>query len=193
MKLDRRRGVSVLVATLLLIAISVSAAVIVYVFLGGIAANLTQNGGEQVNERLGLQSYTFAISPGTCGCAMQIIEIFLLNNGPATTTISAVYVNGVLITWGGATLPTSATPKTLTANSWFGATAQSTLGGTSTPSFYFNGTPTPANQEQYTPTSTGQVVIALSTAGTYGSGYTVKVVSTTGATNVYSVIAGEEG
>ena len=47
MKFQRKRGVSVLVDTLLLIAISVSAAIIVYVFVDRIAIALTQNGGRR--------------------------------------------------------------------------------------------------------------------------------------------------
>jgi hypothetical protein len=45
MRFPRRRGVSAAVAILFLIAISVSAAAIVHVFIGGLAGNLTLNGG----------------------------------------------------------------------------------------------------------------------------------------------------
>jgi hypothetical protein len=194
MKFQRKRGVSVIVATLLLVAISVAAAVIVYVFVGGLAGNLTQNGGQPVTERLIIQSFNFAISPGTCGCSMQLIEIFLLNPGPATTIINAVYYDGVLVTWGGVSLPLVGTPKTFAANSWFGTTSQSTLGGSTGPaSYYFNASPAPGNQEQYSPTNTGQVVIGLASAASYGSGHTVKVVSTTGAAFVFTVVAGISG
>src|SRR5271167_4702998 len=95
---DRKRGVSAIVATLILIAISVAAAVIVYVFIGGLAGNLTQNGGQPVTEKLTIQSFNFQISPGTCGCGQQVLEIFLLNPGPALTKISTVYFDGVLLT-----------------------------------------------------------------------------------------------
>src|SRR5271156_3645876 len=98
MKFSRKRGVSVLIATLLLIAISVSAAIILYVFVGGLAGNLTRNGGQSVTEHLGIQSFNFQISPGSCGCAQQVLEIFLLNPGPAATTISGVYFDGALLT-----------------------------------------------------------------------------------------------
>lgn len=41
MNFQRRRGVSVIIATLLLIAIAVAAGIIVYVFVNGLAGNLT--------------------------------------------------------------------------------------------------------------------------------------------------------
>ncbi len=192
MKFQKRRGVSVIVATLLLIAISVSAAIVVYVFVGGLAGQLTQNGGGQVKEQLSLQSYTFAINPGTCGCADSLLEIFLINNGPATTTISALYVNGALVTKL-TSIPISTSTQALSGcPCWIGMTAQSTLGGTSS-AFYFNNTPSPSTQYTYSPTNTGQVVVGLSSAATYGAGYTIKIISSTGATNVFSAIAGETG
>src|ERR1039457_6105536 len=98
MRFQRKRGVSVIVATLLLIAISVAAAIIVYVFVGGLAGNLTQNGGQPVTEKLTIQSYNFALSPGACACSQQVLQIFLLNPGPALTKISSVYFDGVLLT-----------------------------------------------------------------------------------------------
>jgi len=194
MNFRRKTAVSVIVATLILIAISVAAAVMVYVFVGGLAGNFTQNGGQSVTEKLTIQSYTFAANPGTCGCNMQLIEIFLLNPGPSTTIISNVYYDGNLIAWGGSALPNSGSPKNFAANSWFGTTSQSTLGGTSTgPAYYFNASPAPASQLSYSATNAGEVVIGLAAAATYGSGHSIKVVSTTGAANVFTVVAGISG
>jgi len=102
MKFQRQRGISPIIATLLLIAIAVAASIIVYVFVNGLAGGLTQGGGQQTTERLQMQSYNFAISPGsggiTCGCSGQILELFLLNSGASSTTISSVYYDGVLQT-----------------------------------------------------------------------------------------------
>src|SRR5271168_3610744 len=104
MKFSRRRAVSPIIATLLLIAIAVAAAIIVYVFVNSLAGGLTQGGGQQTTERLQMQSYNFQLSPpapnsGTaCGCAGQILQLFLLNSGSSSTTISAVYYDGVLMT-----------------------------------------------------------------------------------------------
>jgi hypothetical protein len=199
MKFRRSRGVSVIVATLVLIAISVSAAVIVYVFVGGLAGNLTQNGGQPVTEHLSIQSFNFQISPGTCGCSEQILEIFLLNQGPATTKISAVYYDGNLVTAGPGmngigTFPIAAGSQfTISTNSytWFAATSASTLTSTTAGTIFFGNSP--AVMQTYTPTQVGQVVICLAAAASYGGGHTVKVVSSTGAQNVFTVEAGISG
>jgi hypothetical protein len=183
----RSRGVSVIVATLLLIAISVSAAIIVYVFVGGLAGNLTRNGGQSVTEKLLVSSYNFQISPGSCGCAQQVLEIYLLNPGPATTIISAVYFDGALLTL---TAPsTSNTP--LVNNAYYVVPSTTILASTSAGDVYFS--PVGTQQSTYTVTSVGQLVITFTAAVAYGSGHTVKVVSSTGAQNAFTVEAGISG
>ncbi len=175
------------VATLLLIAISVAAGVIVYVFIGGLAGNLTQNGGQPVTEKLIIQSYTFAISPGTCGCSQQIVEIFLLNPGPALTKISAVYFDGTLMT-------ISANPPTVDAallnNEAYLVPSTTTLASGTAGDIHFS---TNLGKSSYAVTDVGQIVITFTSPVTYGSGHTVKVVSSTGATNVYTVVSGISG
>jgi len=189
MKFQRKKGVSVIVATLLLIAITVSAAIIVYVFVGGLAGNLTRSGGQPVTEHLNIQSYNFQINPGTtnqCGCADQVLEIFLLNPGPATTIISSVYFDGVLLTL---TTPPVANTA-LVNNAYYLLPSATTITSTVAGDIYFS-----ANTQlnTYTVTSVGQVVITFTAAQTYGSGHTVKVVSSTGAQNVFTVEAGISG
>jgi flagellin-like protein len=186
MKFQRKRGVSVIIATLILIAITVSAAIILYVFVGGLAGNLTRNGGQPVTEHLNIQSFNFQISPGSCGCSQEVLEIFLLNPGPATTIISAVYFDGALLT-----LTAPPTANTALVNNAFYVVPSSTiLESTAAGDIYFS-----ANTQfsTYTVTSVGQLVITFTTAATYGSGHTVKVVSTTGAQNVFTVEAGISG
>src|SRR5438445_227478 len=60
MKFQTRRGISPIIATLLLIAIAVAASIVVYVFVTGLAGNLTTGGGQQTTERLQMQSYNFS-------------------------------------------------------------------------------------------------------------------------------------
>jgi len=203
MKFQRRRGVSVIVATLLLIAMSVSAAVIVYVFVSGLAGGLTRNAGQSVNEKLTMQSYNFALNPGAaglCACSGQILEIFLANSGSSSSTISAVYFDG--------------NPYTV-STPFYAVTAMSTLGSgvftapstttvldqtaapcTTNPgaagSICFSAITT---QLPYAAGAVGQIVLTFTTAlaPTTGSSHTVKVVSITGATFVFTVIAGTAG
>jgi hypothetical protein len=198
MKFQRRRGVSVIIATLLLIAISVSAAIIVYVFIGGLAGNLTQNGGQPVTEKLTIQSYNFALSPGACACAQQVLEIFLLNPGPALTKVSSVYFDGVLLTvstpFEGATALSGlndnayTAPSTTTLGDFTNGTCTATAGPAGDICFTNTGT-----NITYAVTTVGQIVITFSSAVTYGSGHTVKVVSSTGAVNVFTVVSGISG
>jgi hypothetical protein len=186
MKFEKRTGVSVVVATLLLIAISVTAGVVVYVFIGGLAGNLTRNGGQPVTEKLLISSYNFQITPGSCGCAQQVLEIYLLNPGPATTIVGAVYFDGALLTL--TAPPTSNTP--LVNNAYYVVPSTTTLASTAAGDIYFSAN---TQQSTYTVTSAGQLVITFTAAVSYGSGHTVKVVSSTGAQSVFTVEAGISG
>jgi len=177
----------VLIATLLLIAISVTAAILVYVFIGGIAGNLTVNGGQPVTEKLIIQSYNFQISPGSCGCAQEILEIFLLDPGPAATKISAVYFDGTLLTLN-LSPPTANTA--LANDNFYPLPSATILESTAAGDIYFSSA---AEFTSYSVTSVGQIVITFTSAVAYGTGHTVKVVSTTGAQNVFTVEAGISG
>jgi len=188
MKFQRKRGVSVIIATLLLIAISVSAAIIVYVFVGGLAGGLMRGGGGQsVNEKLNIQSFNFQISPGSCGCAQQVLEIFLLDPGPGATTISSVYFDGALLTVEGS-VPTSNLP--MVNDAVYLLPSATTLASTASQNIYFSAA---TAQSAYSVTGVGQVVITFTTPVASAGGHTVKVVSTTGAQNVFTVVSGTSG
>ena len=189
MKFQKRRGVSVIVATLLLIAISVVAAILVYVFVGGLAGNLTQNGGQPVTEKLTIQSYTFGVNPGSCGCSQQILEIFLLNPGPALTKVSAVYYDGTLLTLN-LNPPTVDTLLSTENNNYFPIPSATTMSSGAAGKMSFSSA---AEFNSYLVTNVGQIVITFNSAVTYGTGHTIKVVSTTGATNVFTVVSGISG
>jgi len=186
-RFSRQRGISVIVATLLLVAISVSAAVVLYVFASGLAGSLTQNGGQPVTEKLTIQSYTFAVNPGSCACSQQVIEIFLLNPGPAATTISSVYYDGALLA---VTVPPIA-DTSLTNDVAYLVPSTSTLASAALGKIHF--APSGTQKTTYSVTDVGQVVITFTSVISYGTGHTVKVVSTTGSTNVYTVVSGISG
>jgi hypothetical protein len=199
MKFQRRSGVSVIIATLLLIAIAVAAGILLYVFVNGLAGGLTTGGGQQTTERLQIQSYNFALTPQTCACAGQILQIFMLNTGSSSTTISAVYYDGTLLTV--TTIPDTATHlisgintnaytalSSTLVNDFTSAACTATNGAGSSLCF----TAVTA-KTTYAVGDVGQLVIPLSPASVAGTGHTVKVVSTTGATNVFSVTASRSG
>ena len=187
MRLERRRGVSAIVASLLLIAITVSAAIVVYVFVGGLAGNLTQNQGQSVTEKLLMQSYNFQISPGSCGCSQQVLEIFLMNPGPAPTRVSAVYFDGAQLTLN--TVPPLANAA-ISNDNWYPLPSTTTLQSTAAGDVYFSSA---SELTTYPVTNAGQIVITFTSPVGYGSGHTVKVVSTTGAQNAFLVVAGQSG
>ena len=92
MQLPERRGISPIIATLLLIAIAVAAGIVVYVFVNGLAGNLTQSGGQQVSEQVSLDAYSY-----TAGTSLTM---YVRNVGSATITIDSaagLFFNGQVI------------------------------------------------------------------------------------------------
>ena len=201
MRFQRRRAVSPIIATLLLIAISVAAGIVVYVFTNGLAGNLTAGGGGQTAEHLQMQSYNFAVSPGTgattCGCSGWLVQLYLLNSGPTSTTISAIYYDGTLLTLTNAPQAQTA----LSAGIAYHTTAASIINDLATTCssgsgvaddicFTVAGT---TGDLTYAAGGTGQVVITFAAAQTAGTTHTIKIVSSTGATSVFSVVVGRAG
>jgi flagellin-like protein len=190
MKFRRGRAVSPIIATLLLIAIAVAASIVVYVFVNSLSGGLTQGGGQQTTERLQMQGYNFQLALGTCS-AGQILEIFFENTGSVSTSISAVYFDGTLLT-----ALTAATSATTFANqNYFLVTTSNipTACVTATPSITF--TAAGALAEPVTVGSVGEAVVVFTGAGApvSGTSHIVKVVSTTGATYVFDVTSGRVG
>jgi FlaG/FlaF family flagellin (archaellin) len=90
-----KRGVSVIIAALLLIAIAVAAAVLLYVFSIGLMGSLSSSGGSQTKDQLIMAAYSWA-STGT-------LTLYIQNVGSSslkvlTTDGASYFVNGVLIT-----------------------------------------------------------------------------------------------
>ena len=94
MKMTARRAVDPIIATLLLIAISVAAGIIVYVYVNSLAGGLTQAGGTQMSEQLSMDSYSFAAS------GANNLVLNLRNSGSASVTIDsgALFYDGTLQT-----------------------------------------------------------------------------------------------
>ena len=194
-----------IIATLLLIAIAVAAGIIVYVFVNGLAGSLTQGGGQQTTERLQMQSFNFALSPQTCACVGQILQVFLLNSGSASTTISSIYYDGNLLAvtspfttaevaintigYSAAATPLAYTALSSTLVNDFHITACTATNGAALSLCFTSATP----KTTYATGDVGQIVIPLSPAAVAGTSHTIKVVSTTGATFVFTVTAGRSG
>lgn len=168
MRFTRRRAVSPIIATLLLIAIAVAAGIIVYVFVNSISGNLTQQGGQQVADQLSMDAYS-APTSGTTPCTAPCVYVVLRNVGSTTLTISQIYFDGNLCQTGGTTC--TALP------------AVTNVGSCSSNA----NTPTTCAAGAYTPTT---LTISAQTAGT---SHLIRVVTSDGGTFTFSIIVGRSG
>jgi flagellin-like protein len=93
------KGVSPVIAVLLMIAIAVAAAILVYVWSMGLIGTLTTGGGSQTREQVIVDAYSWNASTNA-------ITLYARNVGSAEVILDAVYVGGdVASTNMGTTLP----------------------------------------------------------------------------------------
>lgn len=245
MKFTRKRAISPIIATLLLIAIAVAAGIIVYVYVNSLAGGLTSGGGSQVSQQLQLQADSFNIvNASTSKGTGQVMDIFLKNTGSSSISISAIYVDGTAVsewgnsgtaagTYGGsgtpyfavssdatsgcfALLPTSAT-FTLVTTSSAAVTSGAAAACAATPVASCTSSNIAFCVKATSSTETGgvtgtslaaqqsdQLIIAAagtsctgtsfpSCPATTGTSHTIKIVTATGGTSVFSVTAGRTG
>jgi flagellin-like protein len=83
------RAVSEIIAALLLIAIAVAAAILLYVFAIGLLGSLGSSGGQQTKEQIIMEAYSFPTSGS--------LSVTLRNVGSATENLSGAdyFVNGI--------------------------------------------------------------------------------------------------
>ena len=81
------RAVAPVIATLLLIAIAVAAAIIVYVFSIGLLGGLQTSGGQQVKQQVIMEAYNWGTATS--------LALTLRNVGPAQVAFADWFVNGV--------------------------------------------------------------------------------------------------
>jgi flagellin-like protein len=161
-------GVSPIIAVLLLIAITVSAGIIVYVFVSGISSGLTQGGGQQTGEQVELTSYAFTPLTGasiTCfgntTVAAPCITISIKDAGGSAITIDSVFFDGQPLTAVGSIATTPITLATHQDSSFLLVKSGVTLG--------YNGVPSGL---------------------TGGSSHVLKIVTATGGLFSYTITAG---
>ena len=78
-----RRGVSPVIAVLLLIAIAVATGILVYVWVTGLAGTLQTSGGQQTAEQLQLVAYDWST---------DTLKLYLKNPTGLTITVDKVYI-----------------------------------------------------------------------------------------------------
>ncbi len=225
MKFTRRRAVSPIIASLLLIAIAVAAGIIVYVYVNSLAGGLTSGGGSQVSSQLQMQAYSFQglNGNGTGGSTNGVVAVINMENtGGSSLTISAVYYNGVALNpWAITTGKYSANflvPTTAGQNCYAILTSspvvQSVTHTTSAPASGIatacgtEGSSTCAANACFTTGNaasdetpnltiasqgTAQLVIGIQGGSVSGTSNSVKVVTATGGTAVFSITAGRTG
>src|SRR5208283_951449 len=86
------RAVSAVIATLLLIAIAVAAAIIVYVFSIGLLGGLQTSGGQQVKQQVIMEAYDW-----TSTANPPLLTVTLRNVGPSAVQITDYFINGQLV------------------------------------------------------------------------------------------------
>ncbi|MCX8181730.1 MAG: type IV pilin [Candidatus Methanomethyliaceae archaeon] len=91
MKTLSRKGVSPIIATLLLIVIAVAAAVVTYTFVMGFVGTGTES-STNVQSQLTYDAYSVN------GTSASSITAYIRNTGGRAVTINAVYVDGVSFT-----------------------------------------------------------------------------------------------
>ena len=96
-----KRAVSAIIAALLLIAITVAAAILVYVFSIGLLGSLQSGGGQQTKEQLIMEAYSWT--------TLTDLQLTIRNVGPAQVQFADVFINGVAQTASGACMAGSAT------------------------------------------------------------------------------------
>jgi flagellin-like protein len=206
MNLSRRRAVSPIIATLLLIAIAVAAGVVVYVFTSSLAGNLTKSSGSQISQDLAMQAYDFT-GRGGAGLSGKALVLYFSNVGSTPATVSSVYFDGTLLNQYPVTgslpyyygnCPQSGTcsissitggdyalvPQTNAVSFPLGTSIQFTDSTSSNAGLQTTSLP---------PETSAQLVVTLSSAQTAGSSHSVKLVTTNGGIFVFNVIAGQTG
>jgi FlaG/FlaF family flagellin (archaellin) len=89
------KAVSQVIAALLLIAISVAAAVLVYVFSIGLLGSLQSSGGQQAKQQVIMEAYNWPATAGGTGTALSLT---VRNVGPASVQFADLFINGVAST-----------------------------------------------------------------------------------------------
>jgi flagellin-like protein len=159
MNFSRKRAVSPIIATLLLIAIAVAAGIIVYVFVNSLSGGLTQGGGQQVSDQLQLDAYNYVQGAS--------LTVTVRNVGSSTVQVTSVFFDGNL------------------AGSI--NTVSGSCSATQSPSPYGTCTTSQTLTLKMTASPVGV------TGAASGTSHSIKILTATGGTSTFTVIAGRQG
>jgi flagellin-like protein len=121
------RAVSQVIAALLLIAIAVAAAILLYVFAIGLLGSLGSSGGQQTKEQLIMEAYSFPIGGS--------LSVTVRNVGSASVNValSDFFVNGVVATSVGGVCSSATLTPSQSCVATVGVTLTSLTGGAAYP------------------------------------------------------------
>jgi flagellin-like protein len=173
MNVPRRKAVSPIISTLLLIAIAVAAGIIVYVFVGGLGSSLTKSGGSQVTELWSLDAYNYVLGTAANSCGTQTapcLQVYFRNTGSAPSTIGSVFFDGVTV------------PIADVANIGGTTNCINTGGYSSDAAVAVSGT-----------CSFAIITLSSMASATAGTSHTVKLITATGSSTSVTVTAGSSG
>ncbi len=174
-----KKGVSEYVAVLLLILITVSGAIILYVYSSGLLGSLQGAALQKpYANQISLEYFDWS-GTSTCSTDLHHLCLTLRNVGSGVATLSDFFVSGVKIT----------APITGTCSGYTGSKNTVTITGTATGTYTVSGLiPQGATscQAVLTIPSTGPTTTILS-----GVAYSVRVVTSDGSVFAYSCIAGQ--
>jgi FlaG/FlaF family flagellin (archaellin) len=157
-----KRGVSVIIAALLLIAIAVAAAVLLYVFSIGLMGSLGSSGGQQTKDQVILEAYDWTTGTGTS----SVLVLNLKNVGSSSVNLAFAATGGTGADYFINGLPASQG----SAGSGTACTAAVTPGA---------------------PTCQMALAMPTGFAPTSGAAYPVKIVLPDGGVFSYTAIAGQ--
>jgi hypothetical protein len=107
MKMNARRAVDPIIATLLLIAISVAAGILVYVYVNSLSSGLTGSGGSQLSDQLSMDAYNY-------GTIANGPTITVRDTGSSSVTVASMFFDGAPVTTIAATPTGTCTAKQTT-------------------------------------------------------------------------------
>jgi flagellin-like protein len=112
-----RRGLSEVIAALLVVSITISAGTLFAVYASGLMGSIMNPTSQPYTEQLTLDYYTWPCPSGSCNA----LVITVRNDGAASITLSDYFIQGVKLTLAssnlGSNCPTASLPEVLTVQS----------------------------------------------------------------------------
>ena len=181
----RRRGVSPVIAVLMLIAIAVATGIIVYVWVMGLSGSLTKSGGTQVSEQLELVAYDFSSTSN--------VTLHIRNTGGSKIILDRIYFDGNRVAIAKTSYSVYYKVTSLDDSTSYSAASTSPYYLSVIDGWTSGSTITGANIKADMTLDVGGTLIlsiSLKSSARSGSSHVIKIITADGAIFPFSVIAG---